>query len=171
MIRFGIRMSLAGGREAATRLAVIAAAVALGVGMLLASVAGMNAVGAQNQRYAWLNSAIAPQSAEHDPMWWTVREDYFHARSIGRVEVAALGPDAPVPPGLPRVPAAGEYYASPALVDLLGSTPPRSWATVSRAGRLASSPTRDCRRRTRCSSSSDGPRPRSSSSAAGRSRR
>ncbi len=124
MIRFGIRMSLAGGREAATRLAVIAAAVALGVGMLLASVAGMNAVGAQNQRYAWLNSAIAPQSAEHDPMWWTVREDYFHARSIGRVEVAALGPDAPVPPGLPRVPAAGEYYASPALVDLLGSTPP-----------------------------------------------
>ncbi|BCJ75347.1 hypothetical protein CS0771_48910 [Catellatospora sp. IY07-71] len=124
MIRFGIRMSLAGGREAATRLAVIAAAVALGVGMLLASVAGMNAVGAQNQRYAWLNSAIAPQSAEHDAMWWTVREDYFHARSIGRVEVAALGPAAPVPPGLPRLPAAGEYYASPALVDLLASTPP-----------------------------------------------
>ncbi|MGW4155164.1 FtsX-like permease family protein [Micromonospora chersina] len=125
MIRFAVRLSLAGGREAATRLAVIATAVALGVGMLLATLAGMNAVNAQNQRYAWLNTAVAPAAADPsvDPLWWLIREDYFHGDSIGRVEVAATGPDSPVPPGIPRVPGPGEYYVSPALGELLHTTP------------------------------------------------
>ncbi|MEU0155193.1 FtsX-like permease family protein [Micromonospora fulviviridis] len=125
MIRFAVRLSLAGGREAATRLAVIATAVALGVGMLLATLAGMNAVNAQNQRYAWLNTAVAPAAADPsvDPLWWLIREDYYHGDSIGRVEVAATGPDAPVPPGIPRLPGPGEYYVSPALGELLRTTP------------------------------------------------
>ncbi|MCW3817817.1 FtsX-like permease family protein [Micromonospora sp. DR5-3] len=125
MIRFGLRLALSGGREAAVRLVIIAAAVALGVGMLLTTLAGMNAVDAQNQRYGWLNTAVAPASsdASADPMWWLLREDYYHGKSIGRVEVAALGPDAPVPPGLPRLPGPGEYYVSPALGELLRATP------------------------------------------------
>ncbi|MGW9193047.1 FtsX-like permease family protein [Micromonospora chersina] len=125
MIRFAVRLSLAGGREAAVRLAVIATAVALGVGMLLATLAGMNAVNAQNQRYAWLNTAVAPAAADPsiDPLWWLIREDYFHGDSIGRVEVAATGPDSPVPPGIPRLPGPGEYYVSPALGELLHTTP------------------------------------------------
>ncbi|MEU1684116.1 ABC transporter permease [Micromonospora sp. NPDC005707] len=125
MIRFAVRLSLAGGREAAIRLAVIATAVALGVGMLLATLAGMNAVNAQNQRYAWLNTAVAPAAADPsvDPLWWLIREDYFHGDSIGRVEVAATGPDSPVPPGIPRLPGPGEYYVSPALGELLATTP------------------------------------------------
>ncbi|MFD0787898.1 FtsX-like permease family protein, partial [Micromonospora azadirachtae] len=40
-----------------------------------------------------------------------------------RVEVATTGPDAPVPPGIPRLPGPGEYYVSPALGELLRSTP------------------------------------------------
>ncbi|MGW5667075.1 FtsX-like permease family protein [Micromonospora sp. NPDC003776] len=125
MIRFALRLSLAGGREAATRLLIIAAAVALGVGMLLTTLAGMNAVNAQNARYAWLNTAVAPAAADPsvDPMWWLIREDYYHGESIGRVEVAGTGPDAPVPPGIPRLPGPGEYYASPALGELLRTTP------------------------------------------------
>ncbi|MEU4676292.1 FtsX-like permease family protein [Micromonospora sp. NPDC023737] len=125
MIRFALRLSLAGGREAAARLVIIATAVALGVGMLLTTLAGMNAVGAQNQRYAWLNTAVAPPSADAsvDPMWWLIREDYYHGDSIGRVDVAASGPDSPVPPGIPRLPGPGEYYASPALAELLRTTP------------------------------------------------
>ncbi|MEU2612986.1 FtsX-like permease family protein [Micromonospora sp. NPDC007271] len=126
MIRFAVRLCVAGGREAATRLVIIAAAVALGVGMLLTTLAGLNAVGAQNQRYAWLNTAVAPASsaeASVDPLWWLIREDYHHGRSIGRVEVAAAGPDAPVPPGIPHLPGPGEYYVSPALGELLRATP------------------------------------------------
>ena len=53
MIRLGLRLTLAGGREAAIRLAITAVAVALGVMLLLAAVAGINAVNAQNSRYAW----------------------------------------------------------------------------------------------------------------------
>ncbi|MGK5737475.1 FtsX-like permease family protein [Micromonospora sp. URMC 103] len=125
MIRFALRLSLAGSREAATRLVIIATAVALGVGMLLATLAGMNAVGEQNQRYAWLNTAVAPASTDPsvDPMWWLIREDYYRGSSIGRVEVAASGPDAPVPPGIPKLPAPGEFYVSPALGELLRTTP------------------------------------------------
>ncbi|MEV5690939.1 FtsX-like permease family protein [Micromonospora globbae] len=125
MIRFALRLSLAGGREAATRLVIIATAVALGVGMLLTTLAGMNAVGAQNQRYAWLNSSAAPASpdASADALWWLIREDYHHGDLIGRIDVAATGPDAPLPPGVPRLPGPGEYYVSPALGERLHRTP------------------------------------------------
>src|SRR5262249_17240603 len=37
--------------------------------------------------------------------------------------VAGLGPNAPVVPGIPRLPGAGEFYASPALADLLATVP------------------------------------------------
>src|SRR5207302_887806 len=39
----------------------------------------------------------------------------------GRVDVAATGPDSPVPPGIPRLPRAGEYYVSPALAALIAA--------------------------------------------------
>ncbi|MFU8851492.1 FtsX-like permease family protein [Micromonospora sp. SL1-18] len=126
MIRFGLRLSLAGGREAAIRLVIIAAAVALGVGMLLTALAGMNAVGAQNQRYGWLNTSTVPAAssdASASQLWWLLREDYYHGRSIGRLDVAVAGPDAPVPPGIAHLPGPGEYYVSPALGELLRTTP------------------------------------------------
>jgi hypothetical protein len=44
MIRLGLRLTLGGGREAAARLVITAAAVALGVGLLLSSLAGINAL-------------------------------------------------------------------------------------------------------------------------------
>src|SRR5260370_18327958 len=40
-----------------------------------------------------------------------------------RVDVAALGPQAPVVPGIRRLPGPGSYFASPALVRLLKSVP------------------------------------------------
>ena len=126
MIRFSLRLVLAGGREAAARLALIAAAVAVGVGLLLAILAGVNAVNTQNARYAWLNtgggSSLATTSA-HDPLWWAVRRDYFEGQTIGRVDVAATGPQSPIPPGLTHLPGPGEFYASPALAKLIQSTP------------------------------------------------
>ena len=129
MIRLGLRLAVAGGREAVTRLVVIAAAVALGSGLLLATLAGINAVNAQNQRYAWLQTGYGAQDHTGtaapgvDPLWWLVRPDYFKGQEIGRVEVAATGPHSPVPPGIPSLPGPAEFYASPALSRLLASTP------------------------------------------------
>jgi hypothetical protein len=127
VIGFALRLAVAGGREAVTRLIVIAAAVTLGVGLLLAALAGINAVDTQNARYAWLNSsggvtANAGPSAG-DPLWWDLTSDYFHGQTIGRVDLAATGSGSPVPPGITRLPGPGEFYASPALGDLLSSTP------------------------------------------------
>jgi hypothetical protein len=130
MIRLGLRLAMASGREAAVRLAIITVAVALGAGLLLATLAGVNAVHTQNARYAWLNTGIvrapagAPAGASAtDPAWWLPRGDYFHGREIGRLDVAATGPRAPVPPGIPRLPGPGEFYASPELSALLRATP------------------------------------------------
>ena len=41
MIRLGLRMAVTGGRAALTRLAIIAVAVAIGVGLLLSALAGV----------------------------------------------------------------------------------------------------------------------------------
>ena len=41
--------------------------------------------------------------------------DQFGNQAIDRVDLAAAGPNAPVPPGIPHLPGPGEYYASPAL--------------------------------------------------------
>lgn len=126
MISLGLRLAVAGGREAITRLVVLAAAVAIGVGMLLAAVAGINAVGTQNLRYSWLNSAVTSAATgpeAKDPALWSVREDYFHGHPIARVDVAISGPDGPVPPGMTVLPPPGEYWVSPALDRLLRENP------------------------------------------------
>lgn len=126
MIRLGLRLTLSGGREAAARLAVIAAAVALGVGLLLSILAALHATAAQNSRNAWLNTGTGSRSAAKaasDPLWWLLRADRFDGRTIGRVDVAATGPHSPVPPGLSRLPGPGEFYASPAMSRILRSAP------------------------------------------------
>jgi hypothetical protein len=129
VIRFGLRLAVAGGREAVTWLVAVAVAVAAGVGLLLAILAGLHAVDAQSARYGWLGtgteSAAGTESVAPapDPVWWLSRPDYFEGRPITRVDVAATGPDSPVPPGIPRLPGPGEWYASPALSALLASTP------------------------------------------------
>ncbi|MET7958947.1 FtsX-like permease family protein [Micromonospora zamorensis] len=121
MIRFGLRLAVAGGREALTRLLVIAAAVAIGSGLLLTTLAGVNAVNAQLTRYASMYPTASAGDA--DPLWWSTREDYFHGKQIIRIDVAATGPDAPTPVGVPTIPGPGEYYASPALHELLAAHP------------------------------------------------
>ena len=128
MIPLGLRLTLSGGREALTRLVILAAAVGIGVGLLLTALAAINAVNAQNLRHAWLWTGTVQEPAGHapagtDPLWWTTSGDNFGGHLIVRVDVAATGPTSPVPPGLPRDPAPGQYYASPALASLLRSTP------------------------------------------------
>jgi hypothetical protein len=122
MIRFGLRLTVAGGREALTRLVIIAAAVAIGAGLLLTTFAGVNAVNAQLTRYASLYPNASTDGSA-DPLWWSTREDYFHGKQITRIDVAATGPSAPTPVGIPKTPGPGEYYASPGLTKLLAATP------------------------------------------------
>ena len=125
MIRLGLRLTLGSGREAALRVLVTAAAVALGVGLLLFCLAGVNGLHAQTDRGAWLDSAAQASGSTSAPnqLWWLSSTDQFANQEIDRVDVAATGPSAPVPPGIAHLPGPGEYYASPALTTLLRSEP------------------------------------------------
>ncbi|MEV0003977.1 FtsX-like permease family protein [Micromonospora sp. NPDC050980] len=122
MIALALRLAVAGGREALVRLAAIAAAVAIGTGLLLTTVAGVHATNAQLGRYASMYPQETAGGAA-DPLLWSTRFDYFHGTQIQRVDVAATGPTAPTPVGVPRTPGPGEWYASPALRKLLATTP------------------------------------------------
>ena len=123
MIRFGLRLTLAGGREALTRLVLIATAVTIGVGLLLAVLAGANAVNTQIDRFAWLNTQPVTAQNGGGSLWWFQSFDFYEGTRIDRVDVAALKPEAPVPPGIPRLPGPGEYYASPALRAKIAAAP------------------------------------------------
>ena len=131
MIRLGLRLTLQSGGDSARRVIVTAAAVALGVGLLLTALAGVNALHMQTERGAWLNTSPETRASgkiSRDPLWWQLSIDQFGSQAIDRVDVAATGPSSPVPPGLPRLPAAGQYFASPALERLLASLPPNQLA-------------------------------------------
>ena len=128
MIPLGLRLVVNGGREAVARLVILTVAVGLGVGVLLTAVAATNAVVTWNNRHAWFwtgTSTVVPHTAAAGaaPLWWHPVGDFFDGQQIERFDVAATGASSPVPPGLPRDPAPGTYYASPALVALMRSTP------------------------------------------------
>jgi hypothetical protein len=134
VIRLGLRLAVSGGREAVVRLVIVAAAVGIGVGLLLTVVSAVNAVGMQNDRYAWLDtgapaasgsaaSAGPTAATSRDPLWLLFTTDLFDGQGIYRADVAATGPASPVPPGIPRDPGPGQYYVSPALSALLRSAP------------------------------------------------
>jgi FtsX-like permease family protein len=127
MIGLGLRLAVSGGREAITRLVILAVAVGLGTGLLLTAVAATNAVNAWNGRHAWFYTGTAwvprAPAAGVAPLWWDPGSDIFDGRQINRFDVAATGASSPVLPGIPRDPAPGQYYASPALAALLRANP------------------------------------------------
>ncbi|MGH3297124.1 MAG: FtsX-like permease family protein, partial [Trebonia sp.] len=128
MIPLGLRLVISGGREAITRLVILTIAVGLGVGLLLTAVAATNAVTTWNNRHAWWYTGTSsvppgPAAAGTAPLWWHPSSDLFDGQDINRFDVAATGASSPVPPGIPRDPAPGQYYASPALAALLRGTP------------------------------------------------
>ena len=127
MISLGLRLVVNGGREAVTRLVILTVAVGLGVGLLLTTVAATNAAITWNNRHAWFwtgtSSVPAGPTAGVAPLWWHPDGDLFDGQTIDRFDVAATGASSPVPPGLPRDPAPGQYYASPALIALMRATP------------------------------------------------
>jgi len=127
MYRLGAQLTLRSGREPFVRLIVIAAAVAIGVAVMLAVLADFNAFNTTNNRPAWENTqgqalTASYPSATHAELW-NYGNDIYQGQTIERLGVAGLGPGAPVPPGISRLPGPGQYYASPALAALIRSVP------------------------------------------------
>ena len=125
MIRLGLQLVLASGREALIRLLVITMAVAAGVALLLAVAAEFHAFQAESSRpcrECTQAPALSGRLPDHG-LAANYSLDFYQGQMIERLDLAALGPGAPVPPGISRLPRPGEYYASPALAHQLGTVP------------------------------------------------
>jgi hypothetical protein len=125
MLRLGLRLTLRSGREAFVRLMITAAAVAVGVALLLGVLAEFHAFQANASQACWscTQGAPVPSSLPSRGELWNDSVDFYQGQTITRLDVASLGANAPVPPGIAHLPAAGDYYASPALAALLRTVP------------------------------------------------
>lgn len=129
MIALGVRLSLAGGRRAVWTSLITVSAIALGTTLLLFAACVPSALQHRADRTAWINSGyggnVSP-AAHFGPKPATVvtiSADYYQNVQITLVSVSGTGPDAPVPPGVSRVPAVGDVMVSPALQRLLHTAP------------------------------------------------
>jgi hypothetical protein len=127
MIRLGLRLSLRSGREALIRLILTTVAVGIGAALLFCVLADYHAFQVSNNRQCWECTGGPPSNgtatATPGAELWQSSADYFEGQTIERLDLAALGPHAPLPPGLSRLPGPGQYYASPALAALLRTVP------------------------------------------------
>ncbi|MGW0803532.1 FtsX-like permease family protein [Nonomuraea sp. NPDC002799] len=95
-------------------------AVAVSTALLLFAVAVNFAFDARAERGAWRNPVPATAGAVAIE---ASRYDYVRDQAITVVDLAALGRDAPAPPGMPRFPQPGEVWLSPALAALAERLP------------------------------------------------
>jgi len=125
MLQLSLRLTLRSGREALVRLLVTAAAVAAGVALLLGVLGELHAFESNAYKACWscTHGASVPAALPAHGELWNSSVDFYRGQTVSRLDVAALGPGAPVPPGVARLPAPGTYYASPALAALLAAVP------------------------------------------------
>ncbi|MFJ6670862.1 ABC transporter permease [Actinosynnema sp. NPDC091369] len=119
-LALGVRLALGGGRTSWVRLALTGAGIGIGVAVLLAASSVTTVLSERAERQA-AASPVVDRTATGDVLYslfWNT--DYRGDPITGRF-VNPGGPNAPVPPGTPKVPADGEMFVSPALADLLAS--------------------------------------------------
>jgi ABC-type lipoprotein export system ATPase subunit len=121
LLGLGVQLAARTGREAAARMAVTAAAVAVGVSLLLSVLGLYHAYQATIARPCW--QCTQQTTTSPATLLWNFRLDYYRGQLIQRLDVAALAPTTPVVPGLASMPPPGRFYASPALATLLSRTP------------------------------------------------
>lgn len=126
MYRLGLRLVAKSGREAFLRLVITSLAVGVGVAILLSVLAEFHAFQATSNRPSWESTQGSPVSkpaAAAGAELWNYSENIYKGSFIEQLDVASLGPGAPRVPGLPRIPRAGQFYASPTLSRLLKTVP------------------------------------------------
>lgn len=120
----GIRLAVGGGRITRTaliRLVLTTVGVGLATAILLAAASMGHAISASQGRQDAQFPVTEPRAgvaALYEAGWDTQADD---GTLISGDIVYASGPNAPVPPGLERIPGPGEMVASPALHRLLTS--------------------------------------------------
>ncbi|MFI1191754.1 ABC transporter permease [Micromonospora sp. NPDC020750] len=119
----GARMAVTGGRDGWTRAVLTALGVGVGVAMLLLAAAvpgALDARAARGDAREDGGSRAELAAAANTLLVVSVYTEFRERPVRGRI-LRPEGPAAPLPPGVPRLPAAGEVVVSPALRELLDS--------------------------------------------------
>jgi hypothetical protein len=125
LIALGIRLAFAGGRTGRLSTALAALAVAFGTAILLFALSFEPALQARFDRAGWRDTPGVEDLATATAGLIIERtHDHWNGLPLTRMDVAALGSNAPIPPGLQRLPSAGEAFVSPALATLIAANPP-----------------------------------------------
>lgn len=123
-LSMGVRFAFAGGREGWVRALLTAVGVGLGVALLLLTTALPNALAVRHER-GDARSDITygePKVKKGDNTLLSANASTtFRDTDIRGRDLEPEGPKAPLPPGVPKFPAVGEMYVSPALKKLLES--------------------------------------------------
>ncbi|WP_026909635.1 FtsX-like permease family protein [Patulibacter minatonensis] len=121
----GARLAAAGGRASWSRTVMTAVGVGLGVALLLLAASAPNALDGRDDRNAARSEfqlGAPERRASADTALVASADTNFRDGNVRARLVRAEGPDAPVPPGVSRLPGPGEVVVSPRLRDLLASS-------------------------------------------------
>ena len=121
LVALGLRLAVAGGRPAWVRLTLMGFGFAVGCAVLLGAVSIVPALQTRDARQfvRYPDQRITRRQVEEQGAlltWWKTQR--FQDLTIAAWAVEARG-EAPVPPGLDRIPGPGEIYASPKLAETL----------------------------------------------------
>ncbi|MFF4492871.1 ABC transporter permease [Streptomyces sp. NPDC001546] len=122
-LALGARFAFGAGRRGWTRTLLTGVGVGLGVALLLLSTSVPGALTARHAREdaRSLLGATEARAPGRDTLLVARLDQTYRQQDIDGRVLHAEGPDAPVPPGLERVPKTGEMVVSPALGRLLAS--------------------------------------------------
>ncbi len=136
-LALGARLTLAGGRSGLLRTAITAIGVALGVAVLLVATS-IPSIQAERRARGDARSDLGLNAdAAGAGVLVADANTRFRERDIRGRLLQAGGAGAPAPPGVPRVPAEGEVFVSPALHRLLVTADGRSLLAPRIPGRVA----------------------------------
>lgn len=124
-LALGARFAAGGGREGWTRTVLTAVGVGLGVALLLLAAAVPAMMDTRDQKRVARDSASTDYLAKPTDRSLLVSDvgTVYRDQQISGSLLHAEGAEAPSPPGVAKLPAAGEMVVSPALRKLLAATP------------------------------------------------
>jgi hypothetical protein len=115
IVGLGARLAIAGGRPAWVRLGLMACGFAVGSALLLSAASIVPGVHARDIRRDTYPKGAGPQATDVLRIWGMTES--FGDLDVGTEVVEPIGA-APISPGLPRIPAPGEIFASERLASM-----------------------------------------------------
>ncbi|MFJ3581330.1 FtsX-like permease family protein [Streptomyces sp. NPDC090127] len=122
-LALGARFAVTGGRRGWIRTTLTAVGIGLGVALLLlaSSVPHMSFAREVRESQRNVDASGDHPNPTRDSFLYASPTTVYRGDPVSGHVVRPEGPDAPVPPGLAKIPGPGEMWVSPALADLLGS--------------------------------------------------